>query len=235
MSEVKVDTISERTAAGGVTIDGVLVKDGVATFQTAAGSPLVFEGATADAFETTFAITDPTADRTITFPDSSFTVPSTGGKILQVVQTVKTDTTSTTALTSSPVDMTGMTVDITPSATNSKVLVFWNLSLGFIGNNSLFLTLVREVGGVAATPLLGDTASSRVRTSTSAMAPHGDGPGVSALQYLDSPATTSAVTYKIKWSIQWVGTGYVNRSYNDGDAVTIQRTTSSITVMEIGA
>ena len=74
MSEVKVDTISERTAAGGVTIDGVLVKDGVATFQTAAGSPLVFEGATADAFETTFAITDPTADRTITFPDADITL-----------------------------------------------------------------------------------------------------------------------------------------------------------------
>ena len=74
MSEVKVDTISERTAAGGVTIDGVLVKDGVATFQTAAGSPLVFEGATADAFETTFAITDPTADRTITFPNASVTL-----------------------------------------------------------------------------------------------------------------------------------------------------------------
>jgi hypothetical protein len=74
MSEVKVDTISERTAAGGVTIDGVLIKDGVATFQTAAGSPLVFEGATADAFETTFAITDPTADRTITFPDADITL-----------------------------------------------------------------------------------------------------------------------------------------------------------------
>mgnify|MGYP001201592846 FL=1 len=74
MSEVKVDTISERTAAGGVTIDGVLVKDGVATFQTAAGSPLVFEGATANAFETTFAITDPTADRTITFPDADVTL-----------------------------------------------------------------------------------------------------------------------------------------------------------------
>ena len=79
VSTVKVDTISERAAGGGVTIDGVLVKDGVATFQTAAGSPLVFEGATADAFETTFAITDPTADRTITFPDSSFTVPTSGG------------------------------------------------------------------------------------------------------------------------------------------------------------
>jgi len=74
MSEVKVDTISERTAAGGVTIDGVLIKDGVATFQTPAGSPLVFEGATANAFETTFAITDPTADRIITFPDESITL-----------------------------------------------------------------------------------------------------------------------------------------------------------------
>ena len=87
MSEVKVDTISERTAAGGVTIDGVLIKDGVATFQTAAGSPLVFEGATADAFETTFAITDPTADRTITFPDSSFTVPTAGGGLVFLSRT----------------------------------------------------------------------------------------------------------------------------------------------------
>jgi hypothetical protein len=74
MSEVKVDTISERTTDAGVTIEGVKVEDGVATFQTAAGSPLVFEGATADDFETTFAITDPTADRTITFPNASVTL-----------------------------------------------------------------------------------------------------------------------------------------------------------------
>ncbi len=36
-------------------------------------SPLVFEGATADDFETTVAVTDPTADRTITIPDASGT------------------------------------------------------------------------------------------------------------------------------------------------------------------
>jgi len=78
MSEVKVDTISERTTDAGVTIEGVKVEDGVATFQTAAGSPLVFEGATANAFETTFAITDPTQDRTITFPDASITLAAAG-------------------------------------------------------------------------------------------------------------------------------------------------------------
>lgn len=37
-------------------------------------SSLVFEGATADAFETTLSVTDPTADRTVTVPDASGTV-----------------------------------------------------------------------------------------------------------------------------------------------------------------
>ena len=53
------------------TITGVFTTTG-AVF--AGASPLVFEGATANAFETTFAITDPTADRTVTFQDATGTV-----------------------------------------------------------------------------------------------------------------------------------------------------------------
>ena len=53
------------------TITGVITATG-AVF--AGASPLVFEGATANAFETTFAITDPTADRTVTIQDASGTV-----------------------------------------------------------------------------------------------------------------------------------------------------------------
>ena len=41
-------------------------------------SDLVFEGATADDFETTLTVVDPTADRTITFPDTTGTVVTTG-------------------------------------------------------------------------------------------------------------------------------------------------------------
>ena len=40
------------------------------------GNPLVFEGSTSDAFETTLAITDPTADRTITVPDADVDLSS---------------------------------------------------------------------------------------------------------------------------------------------------------------
>jgi hypothetical protein len=46
------------------------IKTGATTFQT----KITFEGATDDAYETSLAVTDPTADRTITFPDASGTV-----------------------------------------------------------------------------------------------------------------------------------------------------------------
>ena len=49
------------------------IKAGTSVFET----KITFEGATADAYETILAITDPTADRTITFPDATGTVVTT--------------------------------------------------------------------------------------------------------------------------------------------------------------
>ena len=46
------------------------IKDGTTTF----ASSIVFEGATADAHETTLTVTDPTADRTITIPNETGTL-----------------------------------------------------------------------------------------------------------------------------------------------------------------
>jgi len=48
------------------------------TVDPAFGSSITFEGATANAFETTLTVTDPTADRTITIPDVTGTVITTG-------------------------------------------------------------------------------------------------------------------------------------------------------------
>jgi hypothetical protein len=45
------------------------------------GNGVVFEGATADANETTLTVTDPTADRTVTLPDASGTVALTNNKL----------------------------------------------------------------------------------------------------------------------------------------------------------
>ena len=64
----EVDT--EKIAKAGDTMTGAL---GIGT-----ASSIVFEGSTADDYETTLTVTDPTADRTITFPDVTGNVVTTG-------------------------------------------------------------------------------------------------------------------------------------------------------------
>ena len=67
------------------------------------------------------------------------------GGVLQVVQTVKTDSFSTNssgAPLSTPIIVTGLSVNITPKSTSHKVLVKWNLSVGHnvdTGHTYLFL------------------------------------------------------------------------------------------------
>ena len=71
-------SIDETSGFGRITStrgDKIVVFNAIPAFQD---SSIIFEGATADAFETTISVTDPTADRTITFADESGTVISTG-------------------------------------------------------------------------------------------------------------------------------------------------------------
>jgi len=59
---------------------------------------VIFEGSTSDAFETTLTVVDPTADRTITLPNRSGTVITTGDTATvttaMLVDTFATDTTA---------------------------------------------------------------------------------------------------------------------------------------------
>jgi len=86
-----VDAQIVTTLGTNISTNGNLTVNGNATLGDAAadtisflgtvqgGSPLVFEGTTADGFETTLAITDPTADRTITLPDYTGTLSTLTG------------------------------------------------------------------------------------------------------------------------------------------------------------
>jgi hypothetical protein len=85
------------------TITGAIFNDG----------SVVFEGATANDFETTLAITDPTADRTITFPDSTGTVALTSD--------ITVTASSTTTLTNKSVSLATNTVTATLAELNTAV------------------------------------------------------------------------------------------------------------------
>ena len=71
-------SIDESSGFGRITTsrsDNIMIFDAIPAFQ---GSSIIFEGSSADAHETTLTVTNPTTDRTITFPDITGTVVTTG-------------------------------------------------------------------------------------------------------------------------------------------------------------
>jgi len=75
-----VDINANVEISGNLTVSGTTIQ--VDTITMNATNAIVFEGATADDSETTLTITDPTADRTITLPDETGTVHTSGGSIV---------------------------------------------------------------------------------------------------------------------------------------------------------
>ena len=151
-----------------------------------------------------------------------------GGKLLQVVQTYKTDTASTTS--TSFTDVSGFSANITPASTSNKILVL--VTIGGMGENAVsqaFFRLNRN-GSVVG---VGDAVGNRKQISgASIYISNNNSMASTAFNYLDSPSTTSSLTYKIQFSAN-AGTVFVNRSHTDSDATTTSRGTSSITLMEI--
>ena len=72
--------------------------DGVAPSVVLQGTGITFEGTTDDEYETTFSITDPTADRTITIPNNAGTVILSGASSAQTIN-LSGDTISATSIT----------------------------------------------------------------------------------------------------------------------------------------
>ena len=155
------------------------------------------------------------------------------GAVLQVLQAVKTDTQSTTSATF--VDITGLSVSITPKSSSSKILISASVNRGTTDNMISNFQFMRDSTAIG----IGDAAGSRARSSMSVYT--GSSDSVShivtvAMNFLDSPSTTSATTYKVQFRSQGGGqTTFINRNSADGDGATVPRTISSITVMEIAA
>ena len=177
---------------------------------------------------------------TLTLPASTGTVITTtspkAGNIIQVVQAVKTD--KFTTASASFVDITGLSVTITPSSSSSKILVrfFTHIS------NSAYLGYLNLLRG-STSIIIGDAAGSRPRV-TSNSAGYGDVGGAISAQYnatpasmefLDSPNTTSATTYKLQAStFNATYPTTINSTYIDRDLTAYEpRLPSTITVMEV--
>ena len=155
-------------------------------------------------------------------------ISGSGQVPVQVAQAVKSDTFTFTSTTY--VDVTGLTVNITPTNSANKILVIANVNhVGATSTGASAIRLVRNSTAIG----VGDTAGSRTLTSGGYnFGNYGVTLSSDAVCFLDSPATTSSTTYKIQ-ILCYSGAGYVNRSQVDTDSSVYTRSISSITVMEI--
>ena len=157
-----------------------------------------------------------------------------GGGIVQVKQTVKSDTTSVAS--ASFTDLSGMTVSITPTNTSSKVFIMCHMTFCNTTNN--FTAIFRLLRGSTAI-CVGDADGSRLQASGAfAQVGDGDHPFTVSFQFMDSPSTTSATTYKIQLATESGQTCQLNRrtvgDSNDTGPKNA-RYASTITAMEVSA
>jgi len=160
---------------------------------------------------------------------------ASAGKILQVVSTTKTDTFTTTTIlntSSGGAQITGLTATITPTSASSKILVIANVSGNGTTNVSQVLMRLYRDSTIIGTPA---NVSNRPGVTGRIYFNDPNATNVVSIMHLDSPATTSAITYSIYAGPDVAGTIYINRTQNDSDQANSARTPSVITVMEVAA
>ena len=150
-----------------------------------------------------------------------------GGKILQVVQTVKTN--EFTGAGAAWRDVTGMTATITPASTSNKIIVMY--SIGISGADPTGLRLYRGATHIAFGDA-GPASSQQANVGNESNSGDGNRGFQYNMTYVDSPATTSATTYKLQ-TFTHSSAHYVNRTTNNTNANYHIRGISTITLIEV--
>ena len=165
----------------------------------------------------------------LTVNNNIITVPAghtlyDSGHIVQVVSAFKSDVASTSS--TSFIDLPGMSVTITPTFSTSRFFIMVDGIAGYsTSGNSTIVNLVRNSTNIAQGTGQG---ANQTRIAY---------PGNSGLwwpmafNFLDSPATSSPVTYKLQFRVDGAGVGYWGRRGAAAD----YSGSSSITVFEVAA
>ena len=158
------------------------------------------------------------------FPNGA-TLPA--GSVIQVVQSVKTNQSSST---SSSWSDTGLSASITPTSSSSKILVLvdvmWSFAPGYSGSNLRLLRDATTIYYGTGTGFAGFAGIYDIQNGSTYVSLR------TPANYIDSPASTSSLTYKVQFqSLQsaYIGinrTQRVNATFDPAGA-------STITLMEI--
>ena len=159
----------------------------------------------------------------------------TYGGIIQVVSTTFTGDWSGSSGSNTFDTVTDLNTTITPKFNTSKIFIM--VCIGQWDSNGSDqrggLRLLRDSTAIC----IGDADSNRTRTTVTTVGSNSntDTNGGTHIHFMDSPSTTSAVTYKVQSMTEGSYTTYINRSASDADSSSISRSASTVTLMEISA
>ena len=158
------------------------------------------------------------------------------GGIIQVRQKVITDTYSESvpAGNAGPYGNIVNSETITPTRSDSKILIMMNLNVGASHDGNISVTLHRN-GSVISGAIGASPGGSRTPVTATEFTSSSSRQVQMNITYLDSPASTSAQTYGFKFSTAENGTisVYLNRDNNFGSSFHTQVPVSTITLMEL--
>lgn len=164
------------------------------------------------------------------------------GTVLQVVSTLYSTPSSQSLSAGVDANITGLTATITPYTTSNKILIFVRWFGEYIGtaahDHVYFISRNGTKINVQTTNL--STRASGLATLGTNYQTSGDWnndttPETLSTMTLDSPGSTSSLTYTFACRYNNAGTLYTNRSVEDADLNSRERGTSEIILMEIAA
>ena len=177
----------------------------------------------------------------IFFSDGTSMTTSAGGKLLQVQTSQVTSHTACTPDSQLVFKDIPLSQSITPSSSSSKILVSFVLFGDESGNSyGHYFRVKRAISGGSTTFITGADQGNRTGTLfIGAMGNNSTGGStptqITMSDYVDSPSTTSAITYTVQHTSHGAGTFHLNRSEDTNNQDAFEDGISWITLKEVSA
>lgn len=161
--------------------------------------------------------------------DADTLASGVGGQILQV-KMVKLTTNASMTANHTFTDISGLSVAITPSSTDSKILVQGTVSIGHNGYGGI--RIVRDSTAIGVPT---DSISTRAGCTVGSQQPGSYECTPYPFNWIDAPSSTSSLTYKIQYHHSSASTVYINRQNTDSDDPDNTRAVSTLIVSELSS